>query len=327
MTTKIKTGMKRVADNKNITLIFLVIAVVVLYQAINGSYLSSGNIRTLLGSASVCGVLAVGLTCLMISGQIDLSSASVGCLGGVLLALMLSVGIPWPLALLFVVLFGALTGAIVAFFVNVLKIPSFITTIAVSSVYQGLARFFSRGQSMSAGDASFWTLGDTLFDILPVPFLIMTVLFIVYGIVLSKTRSGRRVYICGGNSNAARLAGINTKKIHAILFINNGAIAAFAGCLLAARMHSATFSSVIGTDIDALTAIILGGVAFSGGKGSMVGSYIGLLLLNCFKNGLIGLRAPTYWQIIAQGLLFILALTVDYLREHALEKSLKAAKV
>jgi len=324
---KIKTGIKRAISNKNFTLILLIIAVVALYQSINGNYLSSGNIRTLLGSASVCGVLAVGLTCLLISGQIDLSSASVGCLGGVLLAMMLNAGIPWPVALITVIVFGAFTGAIVAVFVNALEIPSFIATIAVSFVYQGLARFFSRGTAMAVGNAAFWTFGETIFGILPVPFLIMTVLIVVYSLILSKSRFGRKIYVCGGNNNAARLAGISPKKIHAILFINNGAIAAFAGCLLAARMRAANFTSVIGTDIDALTAIILGGVAFSGGKGTMVGSYIGLLLLNSFKNGLIGLRVPTYWQIIAQGLLFIIALTVDFLRENALEKSLKAAKV
>ena len=320
---KQKTGIKNTLKNETVTLLLVAIVVVIVYQSLNNAYLSAINIRTLLASASVCGVLAVGLTCLLISGQIDLSSASVGCLSAILLALMLNAGLPWYVSLLLVVLFGALTGLIVSFFVYVLKIPAFIATLALASIYQGFARFAAGNKTQAISDKAIWALGDTLFGILPIPFLIMAILLVIYGIILARTVVGRKIYVCGGNPSAARLAGLDLKKIHTVLFINCGALGAFAGCLMAARMQTASQNAVIGSDIDAITAIVLGGVAFTGGKGSMVGSFVGLMLLSCFKNGLIGLRAPTYSQIAAQGAILILALAADFLRQRALTKSMK----
>lgn len=319
-----KKGIKGVLDNNIIILILLTIAVIVLYRILNKNFLSSNNIMALLTSISVCGVLSVGLACLFIGGQIDLSSGGVGCLGGILLAFLLGTELPWPIALLLAIAAGMVSGLITSFLVNVLNISAFIATLAMTTVYQGLTQQISNSQTMPVKNQSYWSLGATIGNTpVPLAFIIMVALFVVYGLILAKTKFGRNLYICGGNANAARLAGINPKKMHTILFVNNGAIAALGGALLAARMRSAGFTSVLGTEFDAITAIVLGGVAFTGGKGTLAGAFVGLMLMSVFKNGLIGLRLPSAWNIISQGLILIVALSLDFLRERSREKSLK----
>ena len=316
--------LKKTLQNKTFILLLITVAVVIVYRILNKNFLSTNSIMALLTSASVTGILAIGLACLFISGQIDLSSGGIGCLGGIMLAFLLAAELPWPIALALTLVFGMVSGLVTSFLVNVLNISAFIATLAMTTVYQGLAQQVSNSQTMPLKNPGFWVLGGTIGNTpIPVPFLIMTILFVVYGFILAKTKFGRKMYVCGGNINAARLAGINPKRLHTILFINNGAIAALGGALLAARMRSAAFTSVLGTEFDAITAVVLGGVAFTGGKGTMAGAYVGMLLLIVFRNGLIGLRLPSAWNVIAQGLILVTALSVDYLRERSVEKALK----
>ena len=304
-------------------MVIIIIVIIAFYRILNKNFLSSNSIMALLTSTSVTGILAIGLAFLFVSGQIDLSSGGIGCVGGLLLAFMLGLGIPWPAALFISIVFGMLAGLLTAFLVNVLNISAFIATLAMTTIYQGVAQQVSNSQTMPLKNPAYWKLGASIGNSpIPLPFLIMTVLFIIYGIILAKSKFGRNLYVCGGNPNAARLAGLNPKKMHTILFVNNGAIAALAGCLLAAKMRSANFTSVLGTEFDAITAVVLGGVAFTGGKGTMAGAYAGLMLMCVFRNGLIGLRLPTAWQIIAQGLILIIALSVDFLRERSIERTL-----
>jgi ribose transport system permease protein len=143
---------------------------------------------------------------------------------------------------------------------------------------------------------------------------------------MSSTRFGRRMYMAGGNPNAARLAGINPKRITTTLYINNSVIACLAGSLMAARMHMGSPSAIAGSDLDAITAAVLGGVSFMGGGGNMVGVFIGLLLLNSFKNGLVVVGLDSYYQVVASGLLLIAALTLDFFREKSRIKNLKLSK-
>jgi len=326
-----KKGIKKTLSNKIVVLLIITVVVILFYRILNKNFLSANSIMALLTSASVCGILAVGIACLFISGQIDLSSGGIGCFGGILLAFMLSAGFPWPIALVLTIVFGMIAGLVTSLLVNVLKISAFIATLALTTIYQGLAQQVSNSQTIPLRNQAFWALGGTIGNTpIPVPFLIMTILFIIYGFILAKTKFGRNLYICGGNPNAARLAGINPNKIHMILFINNGALAALGGTLLASKMRSAGFTSVIGTEFSAITAVVLGGVAFMGGSGTMAGAFVGLMLMSVFSNGLISLRMPSGrqlasgWQILAQGLILIVALSVDFLRERSAEKALKA---
>jgi ribose transport system permease protein len=316
---------KRLFSGKTFTLFIVLIAVVIMFYIINQNYLSLDNIKNILYQASLSGTLVVGIACLFISGNIDLSTGAIGMFGGLIVAFLLQTGMPWVWALLITMGYGLVAGAINAFWSGVLGFFPFISTLAMASAWSGLGLVLTNAQNIAISNKSFWMLGSTaVFGIIPLPFFIMLALFIIYGFILSSTRFGRRMYMCGGNRNAARLAGINPKKVSTILFLNNGAIAALGGAIMASRMHMASPSAVIGSEMDGITAAILGGIAFHGGGGGMFGCFIGLLLLNSFKNGLVVAGLDPYWQIVASGVLLIAALVLDFFREKRRIKTLKA---
>ena len=322
-----QNSFKKILGTKEFTLIAVWAVIVIIFTAINKNYLSLDNIRNIFNAAFVMGTIAVGMSCLLISGQIDLSAGATGMMGGVIIAFLLKGGMPWVPALLLTLAFGAVTGLINAGLANGLNFMAFISTLAISTAYGGLALVLTNAQNIAISNRSFWTLGSTnVFGLFPLPFFITIVLMVIYGYIMSNTRFGRRMYMAGGNPNAARLAGINPKRITTILFVNNGVIACLAGSLMAARMHMGSPSAIAESALDAITASVLGGISFMGGGGNMFGVFIGLMLLNSFKNGLVVVGLDSYYQVVASGLLLIAALTLDFFREKSRIKSLKAGK-
>lgn len=316
---------KAIVNMKEFTLILVFVFFIYFFWMVNENYLSLVNIRSIFNSAFVMGTLAVGISCLLISGKIDLSAGNTGMMAGIIVALLMKAGMPWVPALIITLAFGAVTGLINSFFINGLGFAPFISTLAVSTIYSGLSLVITNAANVPINNKSFLSLGSTNISIFPLSFLIMIVLVIVYGLILSRTGFGRRIYMTGGNSNAARLAGINPKRITTILFVNGGVIASLAGAILSARMSTGSPSSVTGSDLDAITSIILGGVAFTGGSGNMFGVFIGVILITSFQNGLIVSGLNSYYQVIAKGLLLVAALILDYYRESARIKAIKNA--
>jgi len=313
---------KKILNINELTLLFIWIVFIFTFWLINPNYLSNINITSIFYSVSVMGTLAVGISCLMISGKIDLSAGSTGMLAGILIAFLLQSGMPWVPAFLIALLFGAVTGVINAFFVNVLKIAPFISTLAVSTIYGGIALLTTNGANIPIWNKSFLSLETTNIWIFPLSFVIMILLMIIYGVILSYTGFGRRIYITGGNAYAGRLAGIKPERITSILFINNGVLASLVGVLFASRMHMSSYTSVVGSDLDAITAIILGGVAFTGGSGKMSCIFLGVMLITSFNNGLVVSGLNPYFQVVAKGLLLIFALILNYYRVKARNRSL-----
>lgn len=318
-------SIKRITSNKSFTLIVVLFVVLVLFRILNKDYLSLDNIKNILTSASVIGMLAIGISCLLISGQIDLSTGYVGTFGGIIIAIfMQQLGIHWIPALLITLFIGAIIGLLNALFVNVLGFMSFISTLALGMAVNGYGQVLSNGQNVTVSDETFWGLGSfTILNVIPLPFLITIVMFIIYGFILFSSRFGRRMYMVGGNANSARLAGIDPKKITTILFVNNGMISCLAGSIMTARMHMSSPTGILNRDFEAITAAVLGGVSFLGGGGGMTGVFIGLILLSSFKNGLMVIGLQSHHQVIATGLLLIAALTLDFFRERSRLRTLK----
>jgi len=322
-----KGSVKRFISGKSFTLILVWAAVVILFWRLNTNYLSMDNIRNIFNAAFLSGTIAVGMSCLLISGQIDLSAGATGMMAGVIIAFLLQANIPWVPALIITLVFGAVVGLINAFFANVMNFMPFISTLAISTALSGLGLVMTNAQNIAISNRKFWLLGSTnVFGIFPLPFFITVILLIIYGIILQNTRFGRRMFMAGGNPNAARLAGINPKKITTVLFVNNSCISCLAGALMAARMHMGSPSAILGADLDGITAAVLGGVSFMGGGGGMGGVFIGLMLLNSFKNGLVVVGLDSYYQVVASGILLIAALLLDFFREKSRIKALKANK-
>jgi ribose transport system permease protein len=319
---KLRQIIKKLANIKELTLIVVLAIFVYVFWAINSNYLSLGNVRAIFNSAFVMGTLAIGLSCILIGGKIDLSAGNTGMMANIIIALLLKAGVPWVPAFLVTLVFGAATGLINAFLINRMRFAPFIATLAVSTIYAGLSLVITNGANIPINNKGFLTLGSVNFWVFPLPFLILCVLLIVYGIILSATGFGRRVYMAGGNANAARLAGINPKRIITILFINNGVNRMFGRHDPGLTDGDGFASGVTGSDLDGITAAILGGVAFTGGAGNMVGVFFGILLITSFQNGLVVANLESYYQVVAKGILLLSALILDYYRERAKLKSL-----
>ncbi|MCL2366431.1 MAG: ABC transporter permease [Oscillospiraceae bacterium] len=311
--------------NHKVTLLIVVtIVVIVFFRLMNPNYLGWQNVLILLTITSFVGLLGLGVGLLLISGQIDLSTGAIAVMAAVLVAMLISSGIPWPIAALITILFGAAAGGITAILVNGLGMMSFIATIGMMSVWGGLALVLTRGNPVTINNPGFWAIADIrFFQSIPLLFIIMLFFVALYGFILSQTRFGRSVYIVGGNPTAARLAGINPKKIQSILFINSGAISAFCGVLFASNFRRGD-PVAITLGMDAVTAAVLGGISFSGGAGGTGGFLVGLLLLNFFNNGLMMIGIGPYWQTIARGAILIAALMLDFFRERQRAKALRA---
>ena len=297
--------------------LFLLIVLLVLifaffaYQS-GGMSLSLANIRSILSQILISALLAIGAAYLMIGGNMDLSSGAVGTLCGIVMAILLK-SMPWPVAVLISLLLGAVCGFINAVLINELNFQGFIATMAVASVTEGLSYVSSDARAVAIENESLSNIANGKFLNNTVPYAMLGVfaLFIIYGIILSRSKFGRQIYLVGGNHRAANLSGINPKRMSYKLFINSAVLSALAGCLFAAQMQSGSVRGITSSRLSGITAVMLGGISFGGGSGGMAGAFVGLLILNVFSNGLTILGMNPYWKTFASGALLIAALTLD----------------
>ena len=309
----------------NLVLIGAIIVVFILFTAINPNYLTWTNFVNLLVAASLVGIVAVGHSYLIIAGQNDLSPGSLCAFCGVAVALFLQWGLPIPVAILLTLCCGVLCGLFNAWMVNCIKLEAFIATLVTQTMVRGFAQLICDGRPVAISNQSFIKIGTARFLSIPVSVWITIIAFIVFGFILARTRFGRSIYAIGGSSEAARLAGLNPRRIVTISFIIIGVLTALGGVVFAARMNAGQPSANVNLEFDAITAVILGGVSFAGGVGSMFGTVLGVLLIQAFGTGLIMVNVPSFWQSVAKGALLLAALTFDYIRKERREKELIAA--
>jgi ribose transport system permease protein len=312
--------LRHLSQSNEIMMLIVLVLVVVFFTIMNRNYLSYANMTNILLAASTVGLVAIGETYLIIAGHIDLAIAKTAAFFSVWAALMINAGIPWPLVMIIVLISGSVVGLLNACLVNIFGLQPFIATLAVSSVGGGLAYIICNGKSVPVNEQTFIQLATIKVAGIPFPAVLMVILFIIFGFILARTVFGRSVYMIGGNPVAARLAGLSPKKISTILYVISSVIGAFAGVMMTAKMHSGQPAGGGGAEFDAITAAILGGVAFSGGKGNLRGCFVGLLIMQCFNNGLTVINVSAFWQIVAKGLLLIVALIFDFFRRKRMEK-------
>lgn len=326
--TKKENVLKRFASavgGNNLVLIGAIIVVFILFTAINPNYLTWTNFVNLLVAASLVGIVAVGHTYLIIAGQNDLSPGSLCAFCGVAVALFLQWGLPIPVAILLTLCCGVLCGLFNAWMVNCIKLEAFIATLVTQTMVRGFAQLICDGRPVAISNQSFIKIGTARFLSIPVSVWITIIAFIVFGFILARTRFGRSIYAIGGSAEAARLAGLNPRRIVTISFIIIGVLTALGGVVFAARMNAGQPSANVNLEFDAITAVILGGVSFAGGVGSMFGTVLGVLLIQACGTGLIMVNVPSFWQSVAKGALLLAALTFDYIRKERREKELIAA--
>ncbi len=316
---------KSAVPGDKLILIGATIVIFAIFTAMNPNYLSWTNITNILVGVSLTGLIAIGHTYLIIAGQNDLSPGSVCAFTGVLCASLVSWGVPFLPAVLITVIAGALVGFFNAWMVNRIKIEAFIATLVSQFVFRGFAYILCDGRPVSVTNKSFLWIGGTRFLTIPLSVWIMIIFFIIFGVVLAKTKFGRSVYAIGGNKDAARLAGLNPQRIITTLFVMMGVVTSLGGIIFSSRMHSGQPAANVNLEFDAITAVVLGGVSFTGGVGDMVGTALGVFLIQAFNTGLIMVNVQSFWQYVARGALLLFALTSDYIRRTNREKALLEA--
>ncbi len=305
------------------SLIVALIVIIVLFSFFNKNYFSARNFLNILVACSLMGFVAIGETKLIIANLIDLSAGSVAAFCGVFAAVLSRNGFDPCGVLLLAVLMGCFAGLINSFLINYLNLQPFIATLAMMSIARGFAYIICNGRAVAITDKRLISFGTLrLFGQIPLPVVVLLITYLISGYILSRTFFGRSVYVMGGNAYAARLSGLNPKMITMKLYLLTGGLSGLAGALLAARMNSGQPSACEGLEFDAVTAAILGGAAFTGGVGTILGTFIGMLILQCFNTGLVMLNVQIFWQNVAKGALLIVALAFDYYRKNERNKNL-----
>ncbi|MBU3181979.1 ribose ABC transporter permease [Clostridium psychrophilum] len=295
---------------KNKSLVALLILCIII-SFISPTFLTFSNITNILTQVSVNAIIAVGMCFVILTGGIDLSVGSILAISGAVAASLISSGLNIILAIVMTLAIGAVIGFINGVVVAKGRIQAFIATLATMTIFRGVTYVFTNGNPISVANDNFLNIGSgDLFGI-PLPIIIIVVVFIVAWYVLTQTRYGRYVYAVGGNEESSRLSGINTDKIKCLVYVLSGIAAALAGIIVTSRIGSASPSAGSGFELDAIAAVVLGGTSLSGGEGTIVGTIIGALIIGVLSNGLNLMDVSAFYQSIAKGIVILLAVLAD----------------
>jgi len=312
---------KRIVREYGIYLAFVILVVVLSFA--NKYFLTQSNISNILLQTSINGVLAFGMTFVIITGGIDLSVGSVVALAGIVSASFATTspqatvaGGPYPVfvALIVGVLVGSASGAIIGPIVARFNVPSFVATLGMLSAARGLTLIYAGGRPVPALIPQYRWIGNGSVFGVPAPVVIFAAIFLVCWFVLARTGFGRYVYAVGGNARAAKTSGINVVAVRFAVYVISGGLAGVAGMLLAARTGSALTQAGIGYELDAIAAVVIGGISLSGGIGRMTGALIGALIIGVMNNGLDLMGIESYYQQVLKGMLIVGAVMLDQRR-------------
>lgn len=271
------------------------------------------NLINILKQASINGILAAGMMFVIISGGIDLSVGSIVALSGVMAAHFAHPGeYPLIVPIIIAMSVGALVGLVNGVGVAYGNIPPFIVTLGTMTIVRGIALIAANGQPVFGVTKAFEALaGGFIFNSIPNLVVYFVVITLILAFILTKTVFGRRVYAIGGNETAARVSGINVERIKLAVYTLCGFLAGIAGILLASRIISGNPTSGQAYELDAIAAVIIGGVSMSGGAGKWYGTVIGALLMAVISNGLDILNVSSHFQLVIKGLIIIVAVLID----------------
>ena len=287
---------------------------VILMALIAPNFFSVKNGLNIAQAVSINAVIASGMTVVILTAGIDLSVGSIVAASGVATVLLLNGGVPTVIAALVAILVGALIGLINGAIIAYLALPAFIVTLGALTYTRGVAYSMHGGPVQIAGESGIESIGNGSIGGIPMPVFIMIFVYWFFWFLLERTKFGRHVYAVGGNPQAARLSGIDVKKVLMSVYVISGVTAGLAGLMFASRVRSGQVTAGVGYELDAITAVILGGTSLFGGRGRIFGTLIGALLIGVLSNGLVLLGVPIYTQLMIKGGVIILAVAIDTLR-------------
>ena len=297
---------------KIIPFIRLILLVVVI-SVLNTAFLDLSNLLNLLRQVSINGLIAFGMTFVILTGGIDLSVGSILALSSAFTAILITSGLDPIVALIVGVLGGFLLGVFNGVLVTFGSMAPFIATLATMTIFRGLTLVITDGNPITdLGDSYLFQLfGKGYFFGIPVPAVTMIIVFIVLAIILQKTTFGRHTYAIGGNEVASKISGIKVNKVKILIYGISGLMSALAGAILTSRLNSAQPTAGTSYELDAIAAVVLGGTSLTGGKGRIVGTLIGVLIIGVLNNGLNLLGVSSFYQQVVKGIVILIAVLID----------------
>ncbi|MCD8761686.1 ribose ABC transporter permease [Mammaliicoccus sciuri] len=297
---------------KIIPFIGLILLIVVI-SIMNSAFLDLSNLLNLLRQVSINGLIAFGMTFVILTGGIDLSVGSILALSSAFTAILITSGIDPIVALIVGVLGGFLLGVFNGVLVTFGSMAPFIATLATMTIFRGLTLVVTDGNPITnLGDSYMFQLfGKGYFFGIPVPAVTMIIVFIILAIILQKTTFGRHTYAIGGNEVASKISGIKVNRVKILIYGISGLMSALAGAILTSRLNSAQPTAGTSYELDAIAAVVLGGTSLTGGKGRIVGTFIGVLIIGVLNNGLNLLGVSSFYQQVVKGIVILIAVLID----------------
>lgn len=294
-------------------IVFAFLILVIVLSILNQNFLSVGNVTNILRQVSINGILAIGMTYVILTGGIDLSIGSILAIAGAVSASLVIGDAPWNpfFAVLAGGLCGAVFGSLNGVLISYFKVPPFVATLGMLSIARGATLLYSDGRPIPSLSDDFKWLGQGFVFGIPVPVIILIAVFVIAWLSLNKTVFGRRVYAVGGNIRSARISGVNTGFVTFMVYLIMGALAGLAGAILTARTTAALPQAGLGYELDAIAAVVIGGTSLTGGVGSLTYTLMGALIIGVIGNGLDLMGVSSYYQQIIKGSIIIFAVMID----------------
>lgn len=307
------------------SLLVLVLMIVVM-SLLSDRFLTAANSWNIMRQISVNVCLSIGMTIVILSGGIDLSVGSVLALTGAVTAGLVKapvplsrLGIELQFTTLGAIVVGLVAGMILGWFngqaITRLKIPPFVATLGMLSIARGLTMLWTRGFPITDLGEDFAAIGTQSVLGVPTPVWIAAGLVALFVVITKKTRLGRYVYAVGGNEQTARLSGLNVNRIKVIVYTLAGGLSAIAGLIMTSRLDSAQPNAGMGYELDSIAAVVIGGTSLSGGRGTILGTVIGCLIIGVLNSGLVLLNVSPFWQQVLKGVVILIAVAIDRARE------------
>lgn len=306
-----KNTMKYMSELTTVIALIILMAVITI---INSNFLTANNLLNLLLQVTSNALIAFGMTFVILTGGIDLSVGSILALSSALTAGLLGSGMPVTLAILISLILGCILGMMNGLLISYGKLAPFIVTLATMTIFRGATLVYTNGNPITKGLSDtflFQFLGQGYIVGIPFPVIIMFIVFIVLYVLLHKTAFGKSVYAIGGNEKAAYISGVKLNKVKIIIYSISGIMASISGLIIASRLSSAQPTAGASYEMDAIAAVVLGGTSLSGGKGRILGTLIGALIIGVLNNGLNIIGVSAFWQQVVKGVVILIAVLID----------------
>jgi len=297
--------------SKNTALIGLLVLMIIVTM-IDTTFIQISNLSNVLRQVSINGLIALGMTLVILIGGIDLSVGSVFGLTGAILAGMLMAGFNPVLALIIVLILGILLGSLNGLLIAKGKLQAFIATLGTMAIFRGILQVYTDGRPITGFDSNFIDyIGRGYLLGIPVPTIILIVATLIMIFITKKTVFGKEIYAVGGNQRAAVLSAINVDKVKIKVYAISGLLTTISGVILLSRLNSAQPTAGNAYEMDAIAAVVLGGTSMAGGKGRITGTFIGILMIGVISNALNILNVSSFYQNIVKGVVILLAVLID----------------